>query len=214
MTLTAGGILLYSRVPGGSSVGHLSPPLDAFGPRVGFHVMSQMRPAIPPMPDLLRVHTFFDGQNLFHAAQRQFSYGQANYDPLKLSQATTALFPNRTLVQVHFYTGVHRADVNADLHGFWTNKLQAMRRAGIAVSSRSLKYSDQEFMSNKGDRYTLKVPREKGIDLRMGLDLVRLARKNEYDLAIIFSQDTDLREAVQEVFELRKEGLRRVVWVI
>ena len=51
----------------------------------------------------------------------------------------------------------------------------------------------------------MKVPREKGIDLRMGLDLVRLARKNEYDLAIIFSQDTDLREAVQEVFELRKE---------
>lgn len=80
-----------------------------------------------------------------------------------------------------------------------------MRRAGVKVSYRSLKYSDQEFVNEQGKRYTFKVPREKGIDLRLGLDLVRLARKNEYDLAIIFSQDTDLREAVREVFDLRKE---------
>lgn len=161
--------------------------------------------SMPSQPPLLRVHTFIDGQNLFHAARRQLGYNQANYDPLKLSQAVTALYPNRTLVQVHFYTGVHKVEVQADLHHFWTNKLQAMRRAGVKVSYRSLKYSDQEFVNEQGKRYTFKVPREKGIDLRLGLDLVRLARKNEYDLAIIFSQDTDLREAVQEVFDLRKE---------
>lgn len=117
----------------------------------------------------------------------------------------TSLIPDRILLQVHFYTGVHRADVNASLHNFWSNKLQVMRRAGVSVSSRYLKYSDQEFVDAAGARSVVRVPREKGIDLRLGLDLVRLARKNQYDLAIIFSQDTDLREAVQEVFELRRE---------
>lgn len=167
--------------------------------------MSPARAAVSLVPAPIRVHTFIDGQNLYHAAQRQFGYAQANYDPLKLSRAVTSLFPNRTLVQVHFYTGVHRADINASLHNFWSNKLQAMRRAGVSVSSRYLKYSDQEFADAAGARSVVRVPREKGIDLRIGLDLVRLARKNEYDLAIIFSQDTDLREAVREIFELRRE---------
>ena len=167
--------------------------------------MSLTRAPAPAVPAPIRVHTFIDGQNLYHAVQRQFGYANPNYDAVKLSRAITSLFPSRTLVQVHFYTGVHRADVNAPLHNFWSNKLQAMRRAGVSVSFRYLKYSDQEFVDAAGARYVFRVPREKGIDLRLGLYLVKLARKNEYDLAIVFSQDTDLREAVQEVFDLRRE---------
>lgn len=36
--------------------------------------------------------------------------------------------------------------------------------------------------------------REKGIDLRLGLDVVRMARKGELDVAAIFSQNQDLAE--------------------
>ena len=54
------------------------------------------------------------------------------------------------------------------------------------------------------------VPRliEKGIDLQLGLDLVRLARNNVFYYAIIFSQDGDLVEAVEEVHEIAKEQRR------
>jgi hypothetical protein len=49
------------------------------------------------------------------------------------------------------------------------------------------------------------VAREKGIDLRLALDLLRLARHGAFDCALIFSQDSDLAEAVQELASLRNE---------
>ena len=35
---------------------------------------------------------------------------------------------------------------------------------------------------------------EKGIDVRLALDVVALARKRQFDIALIFSQDQDLQE--------------------
>ena len=85
----------------------VSPPLDAFGPWVGSHFSGRAhestRAPAPAVPAPIRVHTFIDGQNLYHAVQRQFGYANPNYDAVKLSQAITSLLPNRTLVQVPFY---------------------------------------------------------------------------------------------------------------
>ena len=41
--------------------------------------------------------------------------------------------------------------------------------------------------------------REKGIDLRIGLDAVRMAREGQLDVAVIFSQDQDLAEVASEI---------------
>jgi uncharacterized LabA/DUF88 family protein len=43
------------------------------------------------------------------------------------------------------------------------------------------------------------VGQEKGVDVRIALDVVRLALDNLYDIALIFSQDQDLTEAVKDV---------------
>ncbi len=43
------------------------------------------------------------------------------------------------------------------------------------------------------------VGQEKGIDVRIALDVVRLARENAYDVALLFSQDQDLSEVADEV---------------
>lgn len=51
---------------------------------------------------------------------------------------------------------------------------------------------------------------EKGIDLRLGLDLVKHTRLKIFDLAIIFSQDGDLAEAVDDAYEIAKEQHRRI----
>ncbi len=51
----------------------------------------------------------------------------------------------------------------------------------------------------------LRRGREKGIDLRIGLDMLRLARHGEYDVAVLVSQDTDLNQAVDELMDLRRE---------
>lgn len=40
---------------------------------------------------------------------------------------------------------------------------------------------------------------EKSIDVRIAIDMIRMAHRREYDVAILFSQDQDLVEASDEV---------------
>ena len=49
---------------------------------------------------------------------------------------------------------------------------------------------------------------EKGIDVRIALDVIRLAHKKEYDVALIFSQDQDLSEVAEEIRVIRQEQSR------
>jgi uncharacterized LabA/DUF88 family protein len=39
---------------------------------------------------------------------------------------------------------------------------------------------------------------EKGIDVRIAIDVIRLAHRNAYDVALLFSQDQDLSELCVE----------------
>jgi uncharacterized LabA/DUF88 family protein len=156
-------------------------------------------------PDVCRVHTFFDGQNLLKAAEKAFGYNFPNFDPFKLSQQITALEPGRTLETIHFYTGIHDAAENRFWYNFWTNKLNALKRHGAHVVTRVLKYSEQPVEISPGQFKKVRIGREKGIDVRIALDLVRLARLQKYDVAVIFSQDQDLAEAVAEVKEISQE---------
>jgi len=159
----------------------------------------------PIKPARIRVHAFFDGQNLFHTAKKLFGYQYPNYNPLELAQEITNLVPNRILEGVHFYTGIHDSKKEPFWHAFWTNKCRALGRTGIRIVTRPLKYSEVTIEVSPGNLKTVEKGREKGIDVRIALDLVRMARLGEYDVAIIFSQDTDLEEAVNEVRRIRKE---------
>lgn len=49
---------------------------------------------------------------------------------------------------------------------------------------------------------------EKGIDVRIALDVIGLATRNEYDVAIIFSQDQDLSEVADEVRLISRQQTR------
>ncbi len=49
------------------------------------------------------------------------------------------------------------------------------------------------------------VGREKGIDVRMALDIVRLARERVYDVAVVFTQDQDFSEVADEVRAISDE---------
>lgn len=45
----------------------------------------------------------------------------------------------------------------------------------------------------------LRHGREKGIDVRIAIDLIRMAHKKAYDVGLIFSQDQDLSEVADEI---------------
>ena len=53
-----------------------------------------------------------------------------------------------------------------------------------------------------GSTTTVLVGQEKGIDVRLALDIVRLARESAYEVAVVFSQDQDLSEVADEVKQI------------
>lgn len=158
---------------------------------------------MPREPDVKRAVSFIDGQNLFRHAKDAFGHYHPNYDVRKLSDAVCAVhgWINRS---VRFYTGVPRADMNPMWHDYWSRRLLAMRRAGIVVTSRPLRYRMEQVPNDGGASQESPIGREKGIDLRLGLDLVRMARHGELDVAVIFSQDQDLVEVAVEMRDIAR----------
>lgn len=45
---------------------------------------------------------------------------------------------------------------------------------------------------------------EKGVDVRLAVEMIKFARQNKYDIAYLVSSDTDLIAAVEEVQSIGK----------
>lgn len=155
-------------------------------------------------PVVKRVMFFFDGQNLFYAARTAFGFTYPSYDPRALAQAVCAQ-KDWQLAGVNFYTGLPRVQDNAMWNRFWQAKLAVMGTRGIRTFTRHLKYRNQTATLPDGTSTTVLVGNEKGIDVRIALDMVRMAHHNLYDVAVIFSQDQDLSEAADEVRTISRE---------
>ncbi|MDE2510252.1 MAG: NYN domain-containing protein, partial [Elusimicrobia bacterium] len=65
--------------------------------------------------------------------------------------------------------------------------------------SRALKYRNKSVKLPDGKAYSFLSASEKGIDIRIALDVIRSAILKEYDVALIFSQDQDFTEVADEV---------------
>lgn len=203
-TLTGGRRLAIRKVTSGPTCGS---PVQ--GTPRGVTFLEEVVPLQRPSP--CRVHAFFDGQNLFHSVRRAFGYTFPNCDPLRLAEAVVNLTRGRQLVQVHYYTGIPARHRDPKWHRFWSAKVRAMAASGVRVVTRVLRYVEEPGRLPDGTVQVVPVAREKGIDLRLALDLLRLARQGAFDCALIFSQDSDLAEAVQEVDSLRRELNRWLV---
>ena len=139
----------------------------------------------------MRTIVLVDGQNLFHLAKEAWGpsapYDWPSYDVVKLAHVLVSLQPGRTVEEIRFYTGVPSRGASPHWHNFWNHKLRYLQRRGIQV-------------------YRGKVnPRgEKGVDVRLALDLVRATYDERYDAAIIVSQDADFAPAVDLSKEIAK----------
>jgi uncharacterized LabA/DUF88 family protein len=147
-----------------------------------------------PIPQPQHAVAFIDGQNLFHCAREAFGYNYPNYDPKKLAAEVCAV-RGWKLTQVRFYTGVPPKDRDIRWHEFWQKKSLRMSRSGVVVTTRPLRYTE-ELLDDGNYAY---IAREKGIDVRIALDVLRMGERKQYDVAIIFSQDQDLAELAPEI---------------
>lgn len=153
---------------------------------------------MPTPPPVKRAITFIDGQNLFFAAKEAFGYSFPNYDVKALSEKICQQL-DFTLVQVRFYTGIPDPADDPNKNYFWAGKLAVMGRQGVEVFSRPLRYRNRKVRLADGSEHSFLAGEEKGIDVRIALDIISLAHRRKYDVSLIFSQDQDLSEVAEEI---------------
>ena len=154
-----------------------------------------------------RAISFFDGQNLYHCAKAAFGYTYPNYDPVALTNAvcTQQQWHNDG---VRFYTGVPDATDNAHWNHFWNAKGAQMGRQGVHVYTRALRYRNKIVRLPDGTTHSFLDGDEKGIDVRIAIDVIRLAHRRAFDVALLFCRDEDFSELADEIRVIAQEQRR------
>lgn len=152
---------------------------------------------------------FVDGQNLFQHAKDAFGHYHPNYDPMKL-HALVCAAEGWTPNLVRFYTGVPTVAEDPRWAAWWSNKVLWLKRAGVSVTTRPLRYRTEHAFDEEGNEKTITVPHEKGIDVRLALDIVSCAVSKQFDVAVIYSQDQDLSEVVADIKKIAAAAGRNI----
>jgi len=177
-------------------------PLDQlFEPLAGFSYEGKQ------LPDSSRVAVFIDGQNFYHSVRERLSFRHPNFDVEKIANLCVLKIPHVSQIKqvrlgyVRFYTGIHESSRNSKLHNFWTKKLAVIgSRPNTKVFSRALRYTNSK-ISVDGNRTSVFVAREKGIDVRIAIDMLNGALYDQYDIAVLVSLDNDFIEVFKEIDE-------------
>jgi hypothetical protein len=114
------------------------------------------------------------------------------------------------LIQVRFYTGVPDQNDDPFWNHFWNHKLAMLGRQKVFIYSRPLRYRNCFVKLPNGSRHIFLAGEEKGIDVRIAIDIIRMAHHKEYDVALILSQDQDLSEVA---VELRTIAVEQERWI-
>lgn len=153
-----------------------------------------MNKNINPKNEKQRVAVFIDGSNFYYKLKSLSTKNITYFDYGGLSQW---LAKDRDIVAKTYFIGVVRAKGD-DVKG------QILRRNQRKLFSH-LQSQKQGFLIERG--YLMKsdgVYHEKGVDVKMAVDLVVGAYEDSYDVAILISSDTDLIPAIEKVRALGK----------
>jgi uncharacterized LabA/DUF88 family protein len=159
---------------------------------------------MPVEPSTKRTISFIDGQNLYHSVRESFGYTYPNYDVVCLSREICGQ-KGWELNQVRFYTGVPDQKDDPFWSFFWNHKLAMPGRQKVFIFSRPLRYRNHLVKLLDGSEHIFLAGEEKGIDVRIAIDIIRMAHHKEYDVALILSQDQDLSEVAEELRTIAAE---------
>lgn len=147
-----------------------------------------------PEPSRKRVVAYFDGRNLRKSARSAFGHRDyENFHPLKLARLVCAR-QGWHLEAVNFYIGIpgEGRRVGGETRDDWKRRAALWAGEGVNIFTRDLACNN----------------REKGIDVRIALDVAKHIREDAFDIALIFSQDQDFREVVTEVHNAARDEHR------
>ena len=136
------------------------------------------------MPD--RVMVYIDGSNLHHSLNQ--AAGRTDLDFSKFSQKLVG--DHRQLVRTYYY--------NAPLDQ--TREPERYRsQQGFFERLRRIDYFEVRLGRLVYRGFPSFAPYEKGVDIRLGTDMLVHGFARNYDVAILVSGDTDFADAVQAI---------------
>ena len=146
-----------------------------------------------------RIAVFLDNQNIYQGARAAFGLQNSHFtegqiDPLRLGQHLTdlghAVDADRELVAVRIYRGEPSSKYSRAGQAACQRQVAAWAALDLVTPIvRPLKY------------YPDGTAREKGIDVLISLDIAEGASKDEYDVAILMSADSDLAPALERAMQ-------------
>ena len=159
-----------------------------------------------------RVVLFVDYQNAYRRARDAFH--DHRVDPHWLGQIIPARLgavvarrvgdPERVLHQVRVYRGMPNGALDPKGYGATRRQVAVWSRDPlVAVTTRSLRYPRD---------YPRSGAQEKGIDVQLALDFAMMAVRDEYDVGVLMSNDTDLRPALEEVINSGTHAVEVATW--
>lgn len=147
----------------------------------------------------VRVCVFIDGSNFYYSCKENLS---GRTDVNLGAFATFLVGPGRSLVRTYYYSCTLPPDHDEDSRKAQRRFFTAIQRVPYTELRLGKLVKRDVECGNCGDhrvRY-----QEKGVDMRVGVDMLAGASKGLYDVAILVSGDGDLVEAVQAVKDLGK----------
>ena len=142
---------------------------------------------------------FIDGSNFYYRLKHIIKKGDGNTSLLDFNYQKFCLWlcKDFEVVEIRYYIGV-------------------VRRKNKDQKSQKL-YNNQQKLFRKLQKHKVQIVlgmliqrpdktyHEKGVDVRLAVEMIKSAREDKYDTAFLISSDTDLVPAVEEVLSLGKK---------
>ena len=143
----------------------------------------------------MKCFIFIDGSNFYRASRLLINNKSTSLLKFDYSEFSKFLCKEDEIVGIRYYVGAVKR-VNRQSEILYANQqrvIASLQKHNIkTVLGTIIQHPDKTF-------------HEKGVDVRLAVEMIRLARLNEYDKAILISSDTDLVPAVEEVQSFKKE---------
>jgi len=146
-----------------------------------------------------RVAIYIDGSNTYNKLK---SFGLPEEGKkFDFSAFVSHIVGDRSLISKRYYVGIVRNHANSEKGDVLVRKqqqfLETLRTAGFEIKPGKIMYDSDRI-------------REKGVDVKLAVDLVIGAADDLYDTAIVISSDTDLIPAIKYVLGGKKKNVEYI----
>jgi uncharacterized LabA/DUF88 family protein len=140
-----------------------------------------------------KAFVFIDGGNFYFKLKELTSKLEGKYSltDFHFRKFSEWLVKPNELLETRYYLGA----VKRERNNLKSEQLYAAQQKLIG----KLQQQDISITLGQVIRHPDKTHHEKGVDVRLAVEMIRFARENKYDIAYLVSSDTDLVAAVEEV---------------